>query len=51
MKDTCKLEERKKLVVKLKRLELNDIKEIWEKSRRAQVCCCIAHLHLHVDRC
>ena len=42
MKDTRKLEERKKLVVKLKRLDLNDIEEILEKLRQAQVCFCIA---------
>ena len=42
MEDSCKLEERKKLVVKLKRLELNDIEEILEKLRQAQVCSCIA---------
>ena len=49
MKDTCKLEERKKLVVTLKRLELNDIKEILEKLRQAQVCSCIANSLLTVD--
>ena len=49
MEDSCKLEERKKLVVKLKRLELNDIEEILEKLRQAQVCSCIAKLPLTVD--
>ena len=49
MKETCKLEERKKLVVRLKRLELNDIEEILEKLRQAQVCSCIAKLSLTVD--